>query len=665
MHRKPLSWALALLVLLWPSLAMAQHIRPQLVAESAAPAPGRPVTLALVMSPEPGWHGYWLNPGDAGVPLSIKWALPSGAEVGAFRYPVPSTLLIAGLMNHVYERDYALLTTLTLPASARAGDRVRIAGEAEWLACTDAICVPERGAVSIDLTVGDGRIAPNARARFDAWRRALPRPLGSPAQFERRGEQLRIAVPLPESVAAADPFFFAETAQALDYAAPQSVTRTGDTLVIETRATGAPSRLAGVLRLGDGTGLALEAVPGPVPAAGEPAGSGWSALGMLGVLGAALLGGLLLNVMPCVFPILSLKALSLARSGESDRAARHEGLAYTAGVVLACLGLGGGLLALRATGEMVGWAFQLQQPAIVLALLLLMVAITLNLLGAFELPGFGGGGRLASGSAFWTGALAAFVATPCTGPFMGAALGAALVVPTAVGLGIFAMLGLGLALPFLALAWLPALRTRLPRPGPWMATFRRVLAVPTALTAFALLWVLWRQTGETGLAIGLGVSVLLGLALWLAGRAGQALLAPVAAVGALIAVPALAAGPLSRAAAEPKTTLAGSAFSEQRLAQLRAERRPVFVYFTADWCLTCKVNERVAIGSDAVEEAFEDKRVAVLAGDWTNGDPAIGRVLERHGRSGVPLYLYYRPGSARPEVLPQVLTPSMLVRLAS
>lgn len=675
------AWAWLLLALLLGPAAQAQpgvqHIHPRLIAESATPAPGQTVTLALAMTPDSGWHGYWQNPGDAGVPLSIDWQLPRGASIGAFRYPVPSTLLIGGLMNYVYEREYALLAPLTVPKDAIPGAKLRIEGDAEWLACTNEVCVPERGHVALDLTVGDGRIEPKARAQFDGWRARMPRPLGGQARFEIVQGRLRMAVPLPANVPVASPQFFAATENAIDYAAPQSISRNGDALIVETTAPGTAKTVAGVLKLDDRTGLEIDAVPGAVPAAGTriAASSGWSVTAILGALGAALIGGLLLNVMPCVFPILSLKAMSLARIGESDTAARREALAYTAGVVLACLGLGAALLAIRASGETVGWAFQLQLPVVVLALLLLMVAITLNLAGVFEVRGVSVSGRLATADgvqgAFWTGALAAFVATPCTGPFMGAALGAALVVPTPIGLGIFAMLGLGLALPFLLIAFVPGLRTRLPKPGPWMVRFRQIMAVPMALTALALLWILSRQAGTLGLIIGIVASLFVAVALWWVGRRPDRFqLTPITALAAAVLVPLVlgvfTAGPLNRAVAgSAKSVVASDGFTEQRLAELRAANRPVFVYFTADWCLTCKVNEKAAIERAEVADAFKRSNVAVLVGDWTNGDPAIGRFLEAHGRSGVPLYLYYRPGAAAPEILPQVLTPGLLAGLAS
>jgi DsbC/DsbD-like thiol-disulfide interchange protein len=345
--RAKLVFVIGLLIaaLLLPAAARAQHIHPQLVAESATPAPGQTVALALRMTPDQGWHGYWQNPGDAGVPADVKWQLPPGATVGALRYPVPSTLLVAGLMNYVYEREYALIAPLTVPKDAAPGAKLRIEGDAEWLACTDAVCVPERGTIAVDLTVGDGRIQPAARAQFDGWRAKLPRPLGAQARFEVVQGRMRIAVPLPADVAVSRPYFFPATENAVDYAAPQSVSRNGDALIVETSVKGMPTALAGVLKIDDDTGLSIEAAPGPVPPAGEPVGQAsavrWDAMTVLTALAGAVLGGLLLNVMPCVFPILSLKALGLARAGLAVRVARRERLAEAARGCATCQALGG------------------------------------------------------------------------------------------------------------------------------------------------------------------------------------------------------------------------------------------------------------------------------------------------------------------------------------
>jgi thiol:disulfide interchange protein/DsbC/DsbD-like thiol-disulfide interchange protein len=633
-------------------------MRVELVAEGPAPAAGGKVALALRMTPKPGWHGYWKNPGDAGFESSIAWTLPKGTSAAPLRYPVPKRLIVGGLMNYVYEGEYALLTELTVPAGLRGVLPVR--ASLDYLVCTKEICVRETADLSLDLLVGTGA---SRTAAFDRWREALPRPLGSPARFERIGGKLRLAIPFSASAPVSNPYFYPATLGVLDHSAPQSITRSGDTLIVEAKlAEDGAEPVDGLIALGGGTGLSLHADQGPVPPAGEPiapapaAKQSWGAIAL--ALGGAVLGGLLLNIMPCVFPILSLKALSLARAGGDERAARREAIAYTAGVVGICLALGAALLALRAGGSAVGWAFQLQEPRVILLLLLLVTAIALNLAGLFELPAFGRGGRLAERGgavgAFWTGALAAFVATPCTGPFMGAALGAALVLPEEAALAIFAGLGLGLALPFLLLGFIPALRRRLPRPGPWMGRLRHILSIPMFLTALALAWILDRQVGHGGLLIGLAAAIALGAALWWAGRRHAWLpLAPaaLAIAVALVFVPA-AVGP-AQAAAEG--TLGAQPFSEARLAALRAAGQPVFVYFTADWCVTCKVNEQAVLERAEVAQAFKAGGVAILVGDWTRGDAGIGRFLEKQGRSGVPLYLWYAPGREA-ELLPQILT---------
>ena len=652
------------------------HITATLVAESDTPAPGKRVTLAFAMKPGAGWHGYWQNPGDAGLPTRVAWTAPAGARFGALQYPVPQPLLIAGLMNYVYEADYAQLVTLDVPAGLAPGTALPIAAKLDWLACNPQICVPETATLTIRLTVGDGATAPERAARFDRWRAAMPRPLAAPAHFQVTNGRFRLEVPLPASATADQPYFFPSTDGVIDYAAPQTATRDGDRLLIETAAKpGAPTQVEGVLRLGPATGLSLSATPGMVAAAaassGSPGASTNGAGGFLLALGGAILGGLLLNIMPCVFPILSLKAISLARAGGSEGEARAEAIAYTSGVVLVCLALGATLLALRAAGGLAGWAFQLQDARVIAGLMLLVLAIGLNLAGLFELPVISAGGRLAGAGgatgAFWTGALAAFVATPCAGPFLGVALGAALLLPAVGALAVFAGLGLGLALPFLLLGFVPALRRRLPRPGAWMDRVRRILAVPMLLTALGLAWVLGRQAGVDGMTLGLAGALLLALGLWWAGRRQLAMLPrawwPV--VPALAGAAALVAIVPREATAAPAQVAAGEEpFSEARLATLRSEGRPVFLYFTADWCLTCKVNEKAAIERGEVTQAFAARKVAVMVGDWTRGDPTISRFLGRHGRSGVPFYLFYPARGAEPRELPQVLTPGLLAGLA-
>ena len=651
-----------------PAAGAGPHIRIVLTPETAQPAAGSRVTLAFDSTPQPGWHGYWRNPGDAGLAPTLTWDLPRGVTAGPLLYPPPQRLLIAGLMNYVYEGPYAQLVTLTLPAGLAPGTTLPIRVKADYLVCTDQICVPESATLSTTLTIGDGAIDAGVRARFDGWRRALPKPLGSPAAFASDGGRMRIGVPYPAQAPLADAYFFPVTQGAIDYAKPQSVARDGDRLVIEAAATPgfAAKMIDGVLVVGGGQAFEVRATAGAVAAAQGASRAGLSAA--LLAFAGAVLGGLLLNIMPCVFPILSLKALSLARAGADEAAARREGLAYAAGVIAVCVALGAILLALRAGGESVGWAFQLQDPRVILVLLLLVTAIAFNLAGLFELAAPGMVNRLAaegSGGAFATGALAAFVATPCTGPFMGAALGAALVLPTWGALAVFAGLGLGLALPFLALGFLPGLRRRLPKPGAWMETFRRILSLPMFVTALALAWVLGRQAGVNGMSIGLAAALVAAAGLWWTGlrqARGKAAAWVPGAAALLLAVGATAL--VTRAPATAEVASAEPPFTEARLASLRAEGKPVFAYFTADWCLTCKVNEGGVIATDEVRDALAAGNVTTLVGDWTDGDPTLGRFIERHNRAGVPLYLWYAPGAAEPEVLPQILTRAMLVERA-
>jgi thiol:disulfide interchange protein len=654
-------------------------IAASLVAETPEVAPGGTVTLALVMRPAEGWHGYWKNPGDSGIETQIAWDLPQGLTAGPIQYPVPSQLIVGGLMNYVYKGDYAHLIDVKVPADVRPGTPLPLRATVDYLACTDEVCVPETAQVSIDLRAGTAGGAQSRSAEFDQFRQMLPRPLGSEGRFERAKNRFRLAIPLPAGVQLSDPHFYPLTDGALNYAAPQVFSRSGDTLIVETEApanAGSLNEVEGVLKLAEGNGLWLKAVAGSVPAGGavptpaqaEPTASLST---VLLALAGAVVGGLLLNIMPCVFPILSLKALSLAKAGGEEGAVRREAIAYTAGAVLICLALGATLLALRAGGAAAGWAFQLQDPRVILVLLLLVTAIALNLAGLFELPAINAGDGLArrggTQGAFWTGALAAFVATPCTGPFMGAALGAALVLPTTVALAIFAGLGFGLALPFLALGFIPALRRRLPKPGAWMGRLRRILSIPMFLTALALAWILGRQAGVDGMALGLVSALVLALALWWVGnrqglqRSWLPLMpAALTVAAAVVLLPSAAV----QATSDTQTVLMSEPFTEARLAQLQQERRPVFVYFTADWCITCKVNEKGVLERAQVADAFAAKRVSVLVGDWTRGDPAIGRFLQKHGRSGVPLYLFYEPGKPV-EILPQVLTPSRLVSMVS
>lgn len=667
-----------------PAAAQTAHIRASLIAERPA-QPGETITLAVLMQPDKGWHGYWSNPGDAGLPISLEWSVPQGAGTGPLEFPVPQTLLVQGLMNHVYEHDYAVLVPFSVPRDAKPGTALPVSAKANWLACTEAICVPEQATLEGTVAVGPGA----ADARFEGWRAALPAPLDRKGSFAASPNGWRIAVPFPASAAIGEPHFFLQSEGVADYAKPQAFSRSGDTLIIELAraafpAPEAPATLAGVLSLGSGPkgeslgGIALSADPGVVPPAGTPLGKAdapapFSAVTLaLAILGA-MVGGLILNVMPCVFPILSLKAMALARAGSHN--AKAEGVAYTAGVMLACMALGAAMLALRAAGTQVGWAFQLQDPGVVALLLLLAVAITANFAGLYELPGLsiessGGAGKGGWIGAFGTGLLAAFVATPCTGPFMAAAVGAALVLPAWAAMAVFAALGFGLALPFLLLGFIPALRRLLPRPGAWMERFRRAMAVPMGLTVLALGWLAWRLGGPAYAAGAIALAVLVVVLLIAIGRSQRQGLGSARWAlpgGIALAALALAAAPRLATAGPGGAVEAGlldaKPFSEAALADARKSGKPVFAYFTADWCLSCKVNENVAIERETTREAFRKAGVVVLVGDWTRRDPKITSFLSAQGAAGVPLYLWYPAKAPAPQKLPQVLSADFMAGL--
>lgn len=672
--------ALICLCLSAPALAgsLPTHVATMLIAETQSPAPGHKITLAFAMRPAEGWHGYWQNPGDAGFGMKVDWQLPKGVHAGPLRYPVPQTLIIHGLMNYVYEAPYAVLVDFDVDASIAVGTALPIKARADWLACTREICVPEHSDLSVDLIAGSGAINPQQQTIFDGYRAALPTQLDSKAHYAIAGKSIELAIPFPARAALADPYYFPISDGIFDYPAPQSVRRSGDWLIIHTAILANTDKpLLGLLRFGKDQGLLVDAIPGNVPHGGElisttPTGDAQNGnLGFATIMGLALLGGLILNLMPCVFPILGLKALALAKMGGDGRAAKRDALAYTMGVILSCVALGAILLLLRAAGQQVGWAFQLQQPRVVLGLILLLLAITANLAGIFELGSINIGDDLTrkSGAAgsFWTGVLAAIVATPCAGPFMAAAMGAALLLPALLAVLFFAMLGLGLALPYLAIAFIPRARSLLPKPGPWLNIFRKIMAIPMAITALLLAWLLWRLSGIHGLFIAATTSVfLIGVSLSVgraqrSGRKLPLLLLALLAIETAASILLLPNEPIQRAI-EHDDGLHSQSYTPERLAQYRASGRPVFVYFTADWCVTCKVNEATAIERPATAKAFARAHVAVLVGDYTRPSPELTRALTAYGRSGVPLYVYF-PANGEAKILPQLLSEDYLIGL--
>ena len=674
-----------LLTALFPSMATAQAPGPgsdkmavELYSDQPVTNPDGSVSgnFALHFIPSgPEWHGYWSNPGDAGLGMTLDWDFP--ADFKEPLYPVPKTLVISGLMNHIYEGPYTVFVPYTLPANLALDDIGAPTVTVNYLACTDRICVPQQATVTLDRdNIGD--------PRMEKWRAAIAPRLDSLAGFEIAGQRLRVGIPLPEGLDLADAHLFLATADLgnglrPDYAGVQTLVSEGSLLVVETplkrigkgEGGGEPDRIEGILSFGEGQGVRFEAVPQDVPLEGvKPLRGPVDMPPLWLLLVASLAGGLLLNIMPCVFPILSLKALALAKAGGGEATARRDALAYTAGVVIACAALGGIILLLRSAGQQVGWAFQLQEPRVVGGLFLLALAITVNFLGLFQVPGMAiAGGKPSPRGSFATGLLAAFVATPCTGPFMAIALGAALVLSPVEGLAIFTALGIGLALPFLLIGFIPAWRRRLPKPGPWMERFRRWMAIPMGLTVLALAWLLWRIADPFWLAMnGIATALLLALLASLGQRQAKGYGGEKLFFAGIVALSIFALSlfpaPETRQPEAETSIHAPLTFSEAALAEARTSGRPVFVWFTADWCVTCKVNESVAIEREETREAFQAAGVITMRGDWTLGDEEIAGFLAQQGAAGVPLYLWYAPGEDARQ-LPQVLTPTMLQELAT
>lgn len=633
-----------------------------LVSETDRVAPGQEFRLGLRFRLAPGWHTYWgPNPGDAGTPPEITWTLPDGVSAGDIAWPAPQRIPFGPVMSYGYEGEVTLPVTLTVPATLDGP--LEIVAEASWLVC-EKICIPEEGILRLRLPAGPPATSAEG-ALFAAADAAMPQPSPWTAQAAPDGTlTVEGAGISPQAVKQA--YFFPAAWGMVDHAAPQplSVAEGRLTLALPPGAQYAAEGLSGVLQLrGDGGTVAnvtLAATAAPALPA-RPALPLWQALLL------AFAGGVLLNLMPCVFPVLAMKAMSVAKlAGAARGQVRASALSYTAGVLVTFLALGGALLVARAAGGVAGWGFQFTSPVFVAIAAWTMVAVGLSLSGVFHVGGgFAGAGQSLAArrghvGSFFTGMLAVVVASPCTAPFMAAALGAALAMSPAAALGVFAALGLGLAAPYALLAVAPGLALYLPRPGAWMDRLKQALAFPMYAAAVWLVWVLSQQAGPDGVLVAGAGIVLVGFAAWAWGAGGRLFrVAAVAGIaGAAALLPGLSvAAPLAQAAEGANW----EAFSESRLAALRAEGRPVFVNMTAAWCVSCLVNERVALATDGVAEAFAQRNIAYLKGDWTRQDPAITAFLRAHGRDGVPLYLYYAPGARAPVELPQILTEGIVL----
>ncbi len=687
---------IAVLALAAPARAEAVdsgHLRAELIAQEQGAVPGGTIWLAVRQQIDRGWHTYWRNAGDAGEGIALDWTLPGGWSAGEVAWPTPKRMLEGKapdqLAVYAYEGDVLLPVPVEVPADAKPGSTAHIAVSADYLVCAE-ICVPEHADLTLDLPVTAGAPKPDPRwgEPIAAALSALPKPADLTAAFEVEGGTLRLGIAGPPlaGVDMADAYFFPFARKVLDHNAPQTIERGPSGLTLSVPAGRAfendapPGEITGVLALKDAA-YEVTAAAGPLPSdamgLGPPA-PGHARQGLAVTLLLALAGGLILNLMPCVFPILSMKAAALAGHAHEARGARLQGLVFLVGVMATFMALAALLIGAKAAGAAVGWGFHLQSPAVVAALALVLLLVALNLSGLFEVgtsvQGVGGGLASRQGliGAFFTGALTVVVAAPCTAPFMASAIGVALTQSEPRALMVFAALGFGLALPFVALSFAPSLFRKLPPPGPWMNFLRRLLAFPMYGATAWLVWVLAQQAGAAGLARLLAAALAVAFAAWLFGlgqrRSDAAVRFPLMAlalagwIGALIAV---TAPPYEQPRAAPLVTAAAVAsepWSAARVAELQAEGRPVFVNFTAAWCITCQVNEQAALATPEAAEAFRSSGAAYLVADWTNRDADIAAALAEHGRAGVPLYLVYPADGGAPKVLPQLLTSGMVAQ---
>ncbi len=642
------------------------HVEAELVSEQDALIPGQATWVALRTKIEPHWHTYWVNPGESGLPVSLTWKLPPGFVAGPLQYPLPQKLDVAGIMAYVFEGDVLLPVQLQVPADLKPGTKVKLQASAEWLACAQ-VCVPGSADLELELPVAESSASTKWINAFQAARQALPQsqpPPQAAASWSGPTMLLTFALPAPP-----DKVFFAPLkSDIIKDAAEQPLKKGANlyTLTLTPAEGKKPEKLEGVLVVESGGGKTGYTLDLPLVAAAAPP---VSPVTLLPTLLGAFVGGLILNLMPCVFPVLSLKVMGVVeQSGEDHSKPWMHGLVFTGGVLICFWLLVGALLGFRHSGQSLGWGFQLQSPIFVAGMACLFFLIGLNLLGVFEVGedltrlGDLAQGKTGYAGSFWSGALATIVATPCSAPFMGSAVGIALGQSDLYAFLIFTCLGLGMAFPYLLLVSVPGLLRFVPRPGAWMVTFKQAMAFPMMATVAWLTWVLAEHGADYVLVLMLSL-VGLGLAGWILGRWGFDMDARTAQVsrvssgvlGAFVLV--LCVLSLNSLATAP---VLWQPYSQEKLEAARAEGRPVFVDFTAAWCLSCQANEKLVLSRDDVKKAFADANVLLLKADWTKKDDAITKALAAFQRSSVPLYVLY-PKQGEPEVLPEVITPGIVM----
>ncbi|MEO7232413.1 MAG: thioredoxin family protein [Polaromonas sp.] len=663
----------------------------QVRAELLAWAPegveaGKPVWLGLQLAHQPDWHTYWKNSGDSGLPTMLEWQLPAGITAGDIAWPTPKKIPIGTLANYGYEHRVLLPVPLSVAPGFNA-TQLDIKLKAAWLVCRKE-CIPQEGEFTLSLPVKGSTAASGAlfQAAFDA----TPKPLSTGgSQLEVSGKTLKVSLAgLPAALQGQTLALFPETASIIEPAgawqqAWQGAVWTAQ-LPLSAQRTESPARLPLVVAYndaayridapvkGDWPAVAAAAVVSPAleaalkaNASAAPAPSGQPSLSLLAALLGALLGGLILNLMPCVFPVLAIKVLGFVN--EKSQARRlTSGLAYTAGVVLSFLALGALLLGLRAAGEQLGWGFQLQSPVVVAALAALFTLLGLNLAGLFDfgsiLPGrvINLQAKNPGLNAFLSGVLATAIASPCTAPFMGASLGYAVGLPALQALAVFGAIGIGMAVPYLLASTVPAVARALPRPGAWMLTFKQLMAFPMFATVAWLVWVLGQQSGIDGAGALLALLVLMALAVWAFSLRGTTRRVIATLSIALCALGLWAIGPNITKPVGSPLALASARWQDWqpgRVEQMAAQGQSVFVDFTAAWCVTCQYNKKATLANAEVLADMAAKNVALLRADWTRRDPAVTRALAELGRSGVPVYVFYKPGRT-PVVLSEILSVS-------
>ncbi len=691
------------------TVARDEHTEVALIAERPGIVPGTPIEVGLRIRPIPGWHVYWKQVGDAGEPPTVEWRLPPGFSAAPFEWPAPYVKfrLAGGVTTIGYDREVTLLTRIEVPPRLD-GESTEIAAHVEWLVCDKDGCVPGSADLSLRLPVTAVLPGPDpaAKSAFDSAHAALPRAPAAPARAWLEGTSLAVEVPA-EDTKPGPADVFPDPPDGFDIAAFPTVVRGAIAgaerivvrLPLAKKRKDVPARFQGVVTSGPAAASRAWAVDVPVapsppadalpapalsarpsPAGSSDDGGPSFALALL----LAFAGGIALNLMPCVLPVLAVKVLGFVeQAGQNPRRVRIHGIAFGAGVLASFWALAGLLLVLRAAGQGIGWGFQLQEPSVVAILALLLFAVGLNLLGVFEVgtalsswAGAAAGSGRAAGkgpagyaASWWNGMLATVIATPCTAPFMGPAVGYALVSPPAASIAVFTSLGLGMAAPYVVLSEFPHWLRWIPKPGPWMVTFRQAMAFPVFATVIWLAWVFSRQTGGDGMALLWVAALCLAVASWLHGRFGGvhrgAAVRWIAGRGlaavALAATAYAAAAGSGKVGPPPLPPVGWERWSEERVAAELTAGRTVFVDFTADWCATCKANDVAVLSTGTVDDAVRQHGVVLLQADWTRKDPAIAKALASFGRSSVPLYVVYSPvPGAAPEVLPTTITPGMV-----